>query len=1533
MTFLSAFTSFVVLLLLTVYNVECSLSLNFDGSSSTGLFLDVGHLNHSKEYLFNAQSNVRFFALLEPNKQVSLKSSFGPISVRETIYPNAIQDALLTSRSNNQHKIPLFEHHTNDDINASVLPANSAELTAHLVSTTIYRNSPQFRILFQSNIESNHQTSLTDLNNVDHTDHANHLEHGKHEHHENSSTNSTEHHQCAIAIVKFNAPESDKNSKSTNDFKPLIASCALNKDGVCISEITIPANWWPAVNLDASPVGTGEQSKQSQQANTKSKPGSAEVYYTAVYSDKCGEISKLNTKTKLREHVDAMSKLNLQHNNLHIENAGKISLKPFEGNYEELTNDDIIRILIPQKSVNAKTRLHIPVCYRYHRNYPLFAFALRVRVKPGMRILGAKLARKSQPNLQPLTTSTTSRFSKRKQNRLMNEYNKLNSAQNWEISLESNSKQTQATITAFLKLNNKDQLVNEEKQVKTEDAEDNDEDDDLDDDLEEFDEDLMNLMPSTCNEVYTILLEVDEKAVEFSDAGRIVWQLLYLTDLENTNQNGENDKKRHLKHDFDRESSKLTSKLDIQKDEVDTVLALTKSRNLLNTAILTGKQNIQPLKIYVVEKSGKFGDVTLQTSCSSNDETVLKVSPSCTALYLDGSETRSSINATISIHYSTFNGVSSFQVWMPKLPIELDVSDDQLSAVHSWKIPHLKQQSVHAGKTGHRVRNHPVGHAHGHHNQNGNGKHHNHNHHKHNNENQEKQTDSAEMGCRLRYQQAYIEAYAKFILEDENSGREWSFLNRKYSFRVTDLILPHLHLSDNRLAIVRSNTIEGLNPGTVELKILSPITGKQLASKKIRVTLDQETITGLQVKLLTGLQMQIRPEHTILDQPLIGHSVNHLSSSSVNNPQVTLWSVKTTENSVLTTQYQEGLLDIEIKFSDGKTVSLSDITDSDYHLQIDSGNGGMIAYAPGLSASLPRIIALKSGHNIKLDVSLQTPVQCTKKNSLPLQQQTVYLSVNLNSNNQKVQTISQHHQHNETSNKANNDHNRHITAENLDSTDNQRDNTNLQNDERMLPTDQKQQFHSLYNSQLSVSQRNKLIRPLNSDESSSGSSWNGVDIGVYTVLCVCGVLMAIFTTSCFVYAFKQKNNGKPSEFTTVTTVKQNDQDDSGFGGDLLNTNAMRLNKIVNEWPWLQQQANKFVTNNRSDDDENQISGYDENGNPIITNKVNVRSNPFDNEPDDDEGRFSKSADNKNRQSIISYPGSEISIQITANPIVNAIENVAKNALNKIREDKKDKQLQEIPTPEPDLQEIKSMLNYCKSIPLKQKTQQAPLKINKQPPPIPPRRNQQTNSATFVRGKRAPNQQLPVHVPGIACRTLNAPNFTTTNNSVNSSPTSSKNSPTLSPSLSLSSTDSGIQNEFKIDDLPINEEKYIITNPFLNEQDDLDELADLNELNEIMNKEEELKKLKMVSNAIPLTRTFGRQPPSYFDEANDETIYINTTGPAVPKHNSTTSTETDQTSSMQQKQRIRIIPPRSSLFDEMNYNEIVNYIENMEESTA
>jgi transmembrane protein 132 len=56
------------------------------------------------------------------------------------------------------------------------------------------------------------------------------------------------------------------------------------------------------------------------------------------------------------------------------------------------------------------------------------------------------------------------------------------------------------------------------------------------------------------------------------------------------------------------------------------VLSTLQSWELLNTAVLSGKQVSMPLKVFIVSYAGKVADVTLQSSCSTEDETALKVS-------------------------------------------------------------------------------------------------------------------------------------------------------------------------------------------------------------------------------------------------------------------------------------------------------------------------------------------------------------------------------------------------------------------------------------------------------------------------------------------------------------------------------------------------------------------------------------------------------------------------------------------------------------------------------------------------------------------------------------------------------------------------------------------------------------------------------------------------------------------------------------------------------------------------------------------
>jgi transmembrane protein 132 len=47
--------------------------------------------------------------------------------------------------------------------------------------------------------------------------------------------------------------------------------------------------------------------------------------------------------------------------------------------------------------------------------------------------------------------------------------------------------------------------------------------------------------------------------------------------------------------------------------------------DVINTAVLTGRQVSQAMKVFIVSQAGKVADVTLQSSCHSEDESVLKV--------------------------------------------------------------------------------------------------------------------------------------------------------------------------------------------------------------------------------------------------------------------------------------------------------------------------------------------------------------------------------------------------------------------------------------------------------------------------------------------------------------------------------------------------------------------------------------------------------------------------------------------------------------------------------------------------------------------------------------------------------------------------------------------------------------------------------------------------------------------------------------------------------------------------------------------
>ena len=82
--------------------------------------------------------------------------------------------------------------------------------------------------------------------------------------------------------------------------------------------------------------------------------------------------------------------------------------------------------------------------------------------------------------------------------------------------------------------------------------------------------------------------------------------------------------------------------------------------------------------------------------------------------------------------------------------------------------------------------------------------------------------------------------------------------------------------------------------------------------------------------------------------------------------------------------FQEGLLDIEMVFSDGTSTPLKAIDPAHYYLTVDSLNPHVIAFAPVAGSTDPRVIAVGRGQGELLQLSLELADECHQKNDPPL---------------------------------------------------------------------------------------------------------------------------------------------------------------------------------------------------------------------------------------------------------------------------------------------------------------------------------------------------------------------------------------------------------------------------------------------------------------------------------------------------------------------------------------------------------------------
>lgn len=63
------------------------------------------------------------------------------------------------------------------------------------------------------------------------------------------------------------------------------------------------------------------------------------------------------------------------------------------------------------------------------------------------------------------------------------------------------------------------------------------------------------------------------------------------------------------------------------------------------------------------------------------------MSGGCDYIYVNGQETKGKSRVTINFTYGSLSAQLEMSVWMPQLPLLIDVADPELSQIKGWRVP------------------------------------------------------------------------------------------------------------------------------------------------------------------------------------------------------------------------------------------------------------------------------------------------------------------------------------------------------------------------------------------------------------------------------------------------------------------------------------------------------------------------------------------------------------------------------------------------------------------------------------------------------------------------------------------------------------------------------------------------------------------------------------------------------------------------------------------------------------------------------
>uniref|UniRef100_A0AAQ4NY85 Transmembrane protein 132C n=1 Tax=Gasterosteus aculeatus aculeatus TaxID=481459 RepID=A0AAQ4NY85_GASAC len=299
------------------------------------------------------------------------------------------------------------------------------------------------------------------------------------------------------------------------------------------------------------------------------------------------------------------------------------------------------------------------------------------------------------------------------------------------------------------------------------------------------------------------------------------------------------------------------------------------------------------------------------------------VSDRCDYVFVNGKEMKGKVKMTVNFTYGHLSAQLELNVWIPRLPLQIEVSDTELSQIRGWRVPILtpSQRSTRDSED-------------------------------------EDDEDRRGRSCTLQYQHAMVRVLTHFVAESADPRGQTSFmLGTDWQLDITELVWDFLKVEDPKIAkLLDRRILVGLDTGMTTIQVLSPLSDSILAEKTITVVDDKVTITELGVQLVTGLSLSLQ-----------------LSAGSNRAILAT-----TTTQEILQSPKQEALISAWLQFSDGSVAPL-DLYDADFFvLTATSLDEEIVTVQQNPSWKWPVIVTEAEGQGLLVRVEMTVCEVCQK---------------------------------------------------------------------------------------------------------------------------------------------------------------------------------------------------------------------------------------------------------------------------------------------------------------------------------------------------------------------------------------------------------------------------------------------------------------------------------------------------------------------------------------------------------------------------